>query len=164
MVFTIVRLWYLAHFSSTDGTYNDALPTLWTVLELSIACMCACLPGLMPIFTKYLFKKRGGLPRPQKPVIFSGEDDFSVMTTVCHPETTSTRQSDEKRLLSSRPSLLRSFSSYAMDSTRGGMSMNTGTTLVDRDVTEEDDEMEVQIGSIRVNRVIEQCYEYREGP
>lgn len=36
--------------------WTNSLPALWTVLELNIACMCACLPGLTPVITK-LFPK-----------------------------------------------------------------------------------------------------------
>ncbi|KAJ9631695.1 hypothetical protein H2203_000094 [Taxawa tesnikishii (nom. ined.)] len=50
-VISVIRLAQLISGQTPDVTWSNSLPALWTVLELNIACICACLPGLMPVIT-----------------------------------------------------------------------------------------------------------------
>lgn len=58
IVISIVRMVYLIGGSTADVLWSNSMPALWTVLELNIAAICACLPGLMPIVSKYILSHR----------------------------------------------------------------------------------------------------------
>ena len=54
-VTSMVRLKYLAEFAkTTDASYDNTIPVLWSILEISIAIICACLPALRALFSHYL--------------------------------------------------------------------------------------------------------------
>jgi hypothetical protein len=53
----MVRLKYLAEFAkTTDASYDNTIPVLWSIVEICIAIMCACLPALRALFSHYLPK------------------------------------------------------------------------------------------------------------
>ncbi|KUJ12789.1 uncharacterized protein LY89DRAFT_558860, partial [Mollisia scopiformis] len=52
---SIVRLKYLVDFAkSTDPTWDNAIPVIWSFLEICVAIICACLPAIRAILSRYL--------------------------------------------------------------------------------------------------------------
>lgn len=52
---SIIRLKYLADFArSTDQTWDNIMPVIWSLIEVSIAIICACLPSLRALLAYHL--------------------------------------------------------------------------------------------------------------
>ncbi|KAL9076404.1 MAG: hypothetical protein Q9157_003692 [Trypethelium eluteriae] len=58
-VVSIVRLWLVSHSKadSIDFTFELAYLYIWTIVELDIAIICACMPLLRPYFNIVIFGK-----------------------------------------------------------------------------------------------------------
>ncbi|KAK2756095.1 hypothetical protein FQN54_005502 [Arachnomyces sp. PD_36] len=48
----VIRMTLLIDGQTADLLWSNSLPQLWTIIELDIAIICACLPVLVPLFTK----------------------------------------------------------------------------------------------------------------
>lgn len=54
-VTSIVRLKFLVSFdNSTDPTWDHVVPTVWSLIEINIAMICACLPALRALLSRSL--------------------------------------------------------------------------------------------------------------
>ncbi|KAH8595616.1 hypothetical protein B0O99DRAFT_151461 [Bisporella sp. PMI_857] len=54
-VTSVVRLKYMIDFGHTqDPTWDNAIPAVWSVVELSIATICACLPSMRALLARWL--------------------------------------------------------------------------------------------------------------
>ncbi len=54
---SIIRAFYVGRISLTDPSWSDALGAMWTVVELSLGVVSACLPTLRPRVVR-TFKSR----------------------------------------------------------------------------------------------------------
>ena len=54
---SIIRAAYVGQISLTDPSWSDALGAMWTVVELSLGVVSACLPTLRPLVVR-TFKSR----------------------------------------------------------------------------------------------------------
>ena len=54
---SIIRAAYVGQISLTDPSWSDALGAMWTVVELSLGVVSACLPTLRPLVVRS-FKSR----------------------------------------------------------------------------------------------------------
>ena len=54
---SIIRAVYVGQISLTDPSWSDALGAMWTVVELSLGVVSACLPTLRPLVVR-TFKSR----------------------------------------------------------------------------------------------------------
>ena len=54
---SIIRAVYVGQISLTDPSWSDALRAMWTVVELSLGVVSACLPTLRPLVVR-TFKSR----------------------------------------------------------------------------------------------------------
>ena len=54
---SIIRAGYVGQISLTDPSWSDALGAMWTVVELSLGVVSACLPTLRPLVVR-TFKSR----------------------------------------------------------------------------------------------------------
>ena len=46
---SIIRVVYIAHVSLIDQSWSDTGAAIWSIVELSLAIVCACLPTLRPL-------------------------------------------------------------------------------------------------------------------
>ena len=51
---SIIRAVYVGQISLTDPSWSDALGAMWTVVELSLGVVSACLPTLRPLVVRTL--------------------------------------------------------------------------------------------------------------
>lgn len=52
---SIVRLKYIVSFGdSKDPTWDDAIAAIWSLIEISVATLCACLPAMRYLFARWL--------------------------------------------------------------------------------------------------------------
>lgn len=55
LVASLVRLKYVGKFgTSTDATWDNADVEIWSAIEIAVALICACLPALRPLLTRYV--------------------------------------------------------------------------------------------------------------
>ena len=60
---SIIRVPFIAHISLVDQTWSDIDGFIWSLVELSLGIVSACLPTLRPLFI-YVF--HGGYPAAPK--------------------------------------------------------------------------------------------------
>ena len=51
---SVIRAVYVGQISRTDGSWSDALGCMWTVVELCLGVVSACLPTLRPLVVRTL--------------------------------------------------------------------------------------------------------------
>ena len=56
---SVIRVPAIAHISLTDPSWSDVYGAIWSVVELNVGIVSACLPTLRPLFI-YLFEGRYG--------------------------------------------------------------------------------------------------------
>ena len=62
-VASIVRVPFIAHMSLVDQTWSDIDGFIWSLVELSLGIVSACLPTLRPLFLRVF---HGGYPATPK--------------------------------------------------------------------------------------------------
>ena len=50
-IVSIIRVPSIAHISLTDPSWSDVYGAIWSIVELNIGIVSACLPTLKPLFT-----------------------------------------------------------------------------------------------------------------
>ncbi|KAE9373711.1 hypothetical protein N431DRAFT_465988 [Stipitochalara longipes BDJ] len=65
---SITRLFFLVNFATShDATFDNAPTVIWSIFELNISLICACLPAIRPLLGHYVPKVLGStdIPNPK---------------------------------------------------------------------------------------------------
>lgn len=83
---SIIRVPYVSHMSLVDASWSDVYGSIWTVVELNLGIVSACLPTLRPLFLHVFhggYTARANRQKlPEKPSMVAGNEspDFISMT------------------------------------------------------------------------------------
>ncbi|EPE25882.1 hypothetical protein GLAREA_01794 [Glarea lozoyensis ATCC 20868] len=67
-IISIVRLRFIVSFgSSTDPTWDNVLPAIWSLAEVTVATICACMPAVRALLALIFPKLFDTLSRPSQP-------------------------------------------------------------------------------------------------
>ena len=64
---SIIRVPFIAHISFVDQTWSDIDGFIWSLVELCLGIVSACLPTLRPLFLHVLYGRYPATPKCQSP-------------------------------------------------------------------------------------------------
>ena len=83
-VASVIRVPYIAHMSLVDASWSDAHGGIWTVVELNLGIVSACLPTLRLLFLHVFhggYTARANRQKlPEKPSMVAGNESPDVIS------------------------------------------------------------------------------------